>query len=156
MVGVPWKKGLGGSWRFGSRPYKEIWRSPTVTERLFRLKSQVCLSHRRVNQQTARRAHSQRNRRAIVSPTCGGLRVSPKQVESLPRHMPLTFSVFLAQLATALQTENGPDLAFLLRPTSPHGKDLLKELRSPTVRVHSMHLELLFTRLLVTTTTCAL
>lgn len=52
--------------------------------------------------------------------------------------MPITFSVFLTQLATALQAENGPDLAFLLRPTSPHGKDLLKELRSPTVRMCSV------------------
>jgi hypothetical protein len=55
--------------------------------------------------------------------------------------MAINFSVFLTQLATALQTENGPDLAFLLRPTSPHGKDLLKELRSPTVRVCSVYLE---------------
>jgi COP9 signalosome complex subunit 12 len=54
--------------------------------------------------------------------------------------MPINFSIFLTQLATALQTENGPDLAYLLRPTSPHGKDLLKELRSPTVRVCSMNL----------------
>jgi hypothetical protein len=50
--------------------------------------------------------------------------------------MPITFSIFLTQLATALQGENGPDLAYLLRPTSPHGKDLLKELRSPTVFIY--------------------
>ena len=49
--------------------------------------------------------------------------------------MPINFSIYLTQLATALQAENGPDLAFLLRPTSPHGKDLLKELRFPTVCV---------------------
>jgi hypothetical protein len=48
--------------------------------------------------------------------------------------MPINFSIYLTQLATALQAENGTDLAFLLRPTSPHGKDLLKELRFPTVR----------------------
>jgi hypothetical protein len=70
--------------------------------------------------------------------------------------MPMNFSVFLTQLATALQSENGPDLAFLLRPTSPHGKDLLKELRSPTVRVCSMYLQRFLTRLLVTSTTFAL
>jgi hypothetical protein len=55
--------------------------------------------------------------------------------------MPMNFSVFLTQLATALQSENGPDLAFLLRPTSPHGKDLLKELRSPTSRQQLSHYE---------------
>jgi len=36
-------------------------------------------------------------------------------------------------LAEAIQSENGPNLAYLLRPTSPHGKDLVKEFRNPTV-----------------------
>ncbi|KZT29377.1 hypothetical protein NEOLEDRAFT_1128102 [Neolentinus lepideus HHB14362 ss-1] len=46
--------------------------------------------------------------------------------------MPLTFSEYLVQLTEALENENGPNLAYLLRPTSPHGKDLVKEFRSPT------------------------
>ncbi|KZP13439.1 hypothetical protein FIBSPDRAFT_835052 [Athelia psychrophila] len=46
--------------------------------------------------------------------------------------MPITFSIYLTQLVNALQNENGPDLALLLRPTSPHGKDLIKELRNPS------------------------
>lgn len=49
--------------------------------------------------------------------------------------MPISFSIYLTQLVNALQSENGPDLAYLLRPTSPHGKDLVKELRNPTVRL---------------------
>lgn len=48
--------------------------------------------------------------------------------------MPITFSIYLTQLVNALQNENGSDLALLLRPTSPHGKDLIKELRNPSVR----------------------
>jgi hypothetical protein len=46
--------------------------------------------------------------------------------------MPITFSIYLTHLANALQGENGGDLAYLLRPTSPHGKDLVKEFRNPT------------------------
>ena len=53
--------------------------------------------------------------------------------------MPITFSVYLTQLVNALQNENGPDLALLLRPTSPHGKDLIKELRNPSVRLPLMN-----------------
>lgn len=39
---------------------------------------------------------------------------------------------FMSQLNDALVAENGPNLAYLLRPTSPHGKDLVKEFRNPT------------------------
>ncbi|KII94637.1 hypothetical protein PLICRDRAFT_33446 [Plicaturopsis crispa FD-325 SS-3] len=46
--------------------------------------------------------------------------------------MPMNFSTYFTQLADALQAENGPNLAYLLRPTSPHGKDLVKEFRNPT------------------------
>ncbi|KAK2465939.1 hypothetical protein APHAL10511_001580 [Amanita phalloides] len=45
--------------------------------------------------------------------------------------MPIDFSTYIAQLNDALVQENGPTLAYLLRPTSPHGKDLVKEFRSP-------------------------
>lgn len=37
-------------------------------------------------------------------------------------------------IATALRDENGLDLAHLIRPINPHGKDLVKEFRNPTVR----------------------
>lgn len=49
--------------------------------------------------------------------------------------MPMDFSTYLTQLNDALLAENGPNLAYLLRPTSPHGKDLLKEFRNPTVYI---------------------
>jgi hypothetical protein len=47
--------------------------------------------------------------------------------------MPMNFPTFTTQLNDALLSENGPNLAYLLRPTSPHGKDLVKEFRNPTV-----------------------
>lgn len=47
--------------------------------------------------------------------------------------MPIDFSTYLTQLSDALLAQDGPVLAFLLRPTSPHGKDLVKEFRNPTV-----------------------
>jgi COP9 signalosome complex subunit 12 len=47
--------------------------------------------------------------------------------------MPIDFSTYIAQLNESLSEENGPTLAYLLRPTSPHGKDLVKEFRNPTV-----------------------
>jgi COP9 signalosome complex subunit 12 len=47
--------------------------------------------------------------------------------------MPMQFTTYLTQLNDALNAENGPNLANLLRPTSPHGKDLVKEFRNPTV-----------------------
>ncbi|KAI0068538.1 hypothetical protein BV25DRAFT_1866536 [Artomyces pyxidatus] len=46
--------------------------------------------------------------------------------------MPVTFTQFLTQIATALRDENGLDLAYLVRPTSPHGKDIVKEFRNPS------------------------
>ncbi|KAI0375941.1 hypothetical protein BV20DRAFT_932648 [Pilatotrama ljubarskyi] len=42
------------------------------------------------------------------------------------------FSTFLTQLAEALREEKGPELAYLLKPTSEHGKILVKEFRNPT------------------------
>jgi hypothetical protein len=45
----------------------------------------------------------------------------------------MNLPTYITQLADALQAENGPNLAYLLRPTSPHGKDLVKEFRNPTV-----------------------
>jgi len=48
--------------------------------------------------------------------------------------MPVTYTQFLTLIATALRDENGLDLAHLIRPISPHGKDLVKEFRNPTVR----------------------
>ena len=47
--------------------------------------------------------------------------------------MPMEFSTYIVQLNDAILLENGPNLAYLLRPTSPHGKDLVKEFRNPTV-----------------------
>jgi len=46
--------------------------------------------------------------------------------------MAVPFTTFLAQLAEGTQTEDGQRLAYLLRPTSPHGKDLVKEFKSPS------------------------
>jgi hypothetical protein len=48
--------------------------------------------------------------------------------------MPVTYTQFLTLIATALRDENGLDLAYLIRPVSSHGKDLIKEFRNPTVR----------------------
>ena len=44
------------------------------------------------------------------------------------------FSTFLTQIASALREEKGPELAYLLKPTSDHGKQLVKEFKNPTVR----------------------
>ncbi|KAI0268156.1 hypothetical protein BC834DRAFT_868163 [Gloeopeniophorella convolvens] len=46
--------------------------------------------------------------------------------------MPVTYSQFLAFIATSLREENGLDLAHLVRPLSTHAKDLVKEFRNPT------------------------
>ncbi|KAG6832351.1 hypothetical protein H0H87_001815 [Tephrocybe sp. NHM501043] len=46
--------------------------------------------------------------------------------------MPVDMMSFMSQLNDALVAENGLNLAYLLRPTSPHGKDLVKEFRNPT------------------------
>lgn len=56
-----------------------------------------------------------------------------------PTKMPMDFSTFIVQLNDAIINDNGPNLAYLLRPTSPHGKDLVKEFRNPTVRGFSFH-----------------
>ena len=45
----------------------------------------------------------------------------------------MEFSTYIVQLNDSILLENGPNLAYLLRPTSPHGKDLVKEFRNPTV-----------------------
>ncbi|KZT71567.1 hypothetical protein DAEQUDRAFT_809881 [Daedalea quercina L-15889] len=42
------------------------------------------------------------------------------------------FSTFLTQIAQALREEKGPELAYLLKPTSDHGKQLVKEFKNPT------------------------
>lgn len=39
------------------------------------------------------------------------------------------FSVFLTQIAQALREEKGPELAYLLKPTSDHGKGIIKDFR---------------------------
>ncbi|KAF9534585.1 hypothetical protein CPB83DRAFT_866015 [Crepidotus variabilis] len=44
----------------------------------------------------------------------------------------MDFATFITQLNDAIYHENGPNLAYLLRPTSPHGKDLVKGFRNPT------------------------
>ncbi|KAF9266195.1 hypothetical protein L218DRAFT_978700 [Marasmius fiardii PR-910] len=47
--------------------------------------------------------------------------------------MPMNFVSYLTQLNDTVAAENGQNLAYLLRPTSPHSKDLLKEYRlNPT------------------------
>ncbi|EKM79970.1 hypothetical protein AGABI1DRAFT_120015 [Agaricus bisporus var. burnettii JB137-S8] len=46
--------------------------------------------------------------------------------------MPTDFVTYLSQINNAVIAENGNDLAYLLRPTSPQGKDLVKEFRNPT------------------------
>ena len=58
--------------------------------------------------------------------------------------MPMDFSTFIVQLNDAIVAENGPNLAYLLRPTSPHGKDLVKEFRNPTVSTSSNYKALPF------------
>ena len=46
------------------------------------------------------------------------------------------FSVFLTQLAASLREEKGPELAYLLKPTSEHGRALVKDFRGNiTVRL---------------------
>lgn len=59
--------------------------------------------------------------------------------------MPMDFTTFTSQLNDALVAENGPNLAYLLRPTSPHGKDLVKEFRNPTVYLVSFNKQIAIT-----------
>lgn len=54
----------------------------------------------------------------------------------------MDFATFLSQINDTLIAENGPNLAYLLRPTSPHGKALVKEFRNPTVSRVMSHLPL--------------
>ncbi|EJD01368.1 uncharacterized protein FOMMEDRAFT_135593 [Fomitiporia mediterranea MF3/22] len=44
----------------------------------------------------------------------------------------VAFSDFLKMLSEALVEQNGLHLAYLLRPTSPHAKDMVKAFRNPT------------------------
>ncbi|KAH7887316.1 hypothetical protein F5I97DRAFT_1859517 [Phlebopus sp. FC_14] len=46
--------------------------------------------------------------------------------------MTVPFSTFIIQLSEAVESEDGQRLAYLLRPTSPHGKDLVKEFKNPS------------------------
>ena len=45
----------------------------------------------------------------------------------------MDFPTFITHINDALAHENGIGLAYLLRPTSPHGKELVKQYRNPTV-----------------------
>src|ERR1700722_4576432 len=47
----------------------------------------------------------------------------------------MNFSEYILHLLEAIEASNGPNLAYYLRPTSPHAKDLVKEFRNPTVRI---------------------
>ena len=47
--------------------------------------------------------------------------------------MPVTFTNFLEQISHSLDAHDGPRLAYLLRVTGPHVKDLLREFKNPTV-----------------------
>jgi len=47
--------------------------------------------------------------------------------------MPVTFTNFLEQISQNLDAHDGPRLAYLLRVTGPHVKDLLREFKNPTV-----------------------
>ncbi|KAI9569279.1 hypothetical protein HD554DRAFT_599157 [Boletus coccyginus] len=46
--------------------------------------------------------------------------------------MAVPFTTFLVQLLESVHAEDGQRLAYLLRPTSPHGKDLVKEFKNPS------------------------
>ena len=56
--------------------------------------------------------------------------------------MAIAFTEFLSMIATALSNKQGANLAYLLRPTSPHGKDLLRQFRDPTVSTDRVQLSL--------------
>jgi hypothetical protein len=47
--------------------------------------------------------------------------------------MPVTFTNYLEQISHNLDAHDGPRLAYLLRVTGPHVKDLLREFKNPTV-----------------------
>ncbi|KAF8915400.1 hypothetical protein CPB85DRAFT_428049 [Mucidula mucida] len=54
--------------------------------------------------------------------------------------MPVDFPNFLLQLNDTINAENGENLAYLLRPTSPHGKDLVKQFKNATKSTFSNYL----------------
>ena len=43
------------------------------------------------------------------------------------------FPNFILQLNDTLEAENGENLAYLLRPTSPHGKALVRQFKNANV-----------------------
>ncbi len=51
--------------------------------------------------------------------------------------MAVKLADYLLMLAEAIGDRQGPHLAYLLRPTSSHAKDLIKEFRNPTVRLRT-------------------
>ena len=53
--------------------------------------------------------------------------------------MPVTFTDFLEQISYTLDAYDGPRLAYLLRVTGPHVKDLLREFKNPTVSTTHSH-----------------
>ena len=55
------------------------------------------------------------------------------QVTCIQLVMPVTFTNFLEQISYNLDAHDGPRLAYLLRVTGPHVKDLLREFKNPTV-----------------------
>ena len=56
-----------------------------------------------------------------------------RSVTCTPSVMPVTFTNFLEQISHNLDAYDGPRLAYLLRVTGPHVKDLLREFKNPTV-----------------------
>ncbi|KAF9782252.1 hypothetical protein BJ322DRAFT_1075075 [Thelephora terrestris] len=48
--------------------------------------------------------------------------------------MPVTFTNYLEQISHNLDAHDGPRLAYLLRVTGPHVKDLLREFKNPTLQ----------------------
>lgn len=53
--------------------------------------------------------------------------------------MPVTFTNFLEQISHNLDAHDGPRLAYLLRVTGPHVKDLLREFKNPTVSTATLY-----------------
>ena len=52
--------------------------------------------------------------------------------------MPFTFTNFLEQISHNLDAHDGPRLAYLLRITGPHVKDLLREFKNPSVSTNHL------------------
>ncbi|PAV21031.1 COP9 signalosome complex subunit 12 [Pyrrhoderma noxium] len=53
--------------------------------------------------------------------------------------MTLSFSEYLAMLGKALDSQEGANLAYLLRPTGPHSNDLVKAFRNPSRQTLSLY-----------------